>query len=266
MRENKIPLVWEGLAAYGVERQNGVERHQPEGTQPWAEKRRFWTDAILQGMARLEGAEPDPMWMERYDRRLEQARGSFAVEPASVELQRETIQALGGYLSGLEHAGGDRRQQVAVVSELMNDMASHLPWDSGAIGLYDVWDQAEHILVRMTAQAPIRFTRILLGWETGPCESVYVSGAVDTPEEVMDTGLYAELKRKHPEVTEWPALCVVYNGGGQDSPLGVRDANQFDLDIMNRTGDRFLDLPGIRWAGGPYELRLADGPSMTMNT
>ena len=40
---------------------------------PWAEQRRFWTDAILQGMARLEGLEPDHRLMEQYDQRLEDA-------------------------------------------------------------------------------------------------------------------------------------------------------------------------------------------------
>ena len=67
-----ISLVEEGLTAYGVERQ---------GAPPWSETRRFWVDAVLQGMARLEDSGPDPMQMERFDRNLEQARGSSAVQP-----------------------------------------------------------------------------------------------------------------------------------------------------------------------------------------
>ena len=57
MKRFDIPLVAEGLTAYTIERQNGWERHQPEGAPTWAERRRFWTDAILQGMARLEGQD-----------------------------------------------------------------------------------------------------------------------------------------------------------------------------------------------------------------
>ena len=48
-----IHLVAEGLTTYAIERQHGFERHQPDGLPLWAEQRRFWTDAILQGMARL---------------------------------------------------------------------------------------------------------------------------------------------------------------------------------------------------------------------
>ena len=40
-----------GLTAYAIERQNGFERYQPEDSPPWQEQRRFWTDAILQGIA-----------------------------------------------------------------------------------------------------------------------------------------------------------------------------------------------------------------------
>ena len=63
-------LVAEGLIAYAIERQNGFERYQQKGFLPWAEWRRLWTNAILQGMARLEGETPDPKLIERYDREL----------------------------------------------------------------------------------------------------------------------------------------------------------------------------------------------------
>lgn len=60
-----------GLAAYAMERQNGFERHQRQNAPPWADARRFWIDAVLQGMARLEGREPDPRQMERFDHQME---------------------------------------------------------------------------------------------------------------------------------------------------------------------------------------------------
>ena len=52
MNRFNIPLVAEGLTAYAIERQNGWERHQPEGAPPWQAQRRLWTDAILQGIDR----------------------------------------------------------------------------------------------------------------------------------------------------------------------------------------------------------------------
>ena len=96
-----ISLVEEGLTAYAVERQNGFERHQRQGTPPWAETRRFWVDAVLQGMTRLEDREPDPNQMERFDHHLEQARGSSAVQPVSNQLRMDTIRIIGNYLSAL---------------------------------------------------------------------------------------------------------------------------------------------------------------------
>lgn len=260
-----VSHVEEGLAAYAMERQNGFERHQRQNAPPWADARRFWIDAVLQGMARLEGREPDPRQMERFDHQMERARGSSATQPAPYQLRRDTIRAIGGYLSGLESAGGDRRRQIAVVRDLLEDMSTHLPWAAGSNELVDALDRAERMLPRMTAAiAPIRFTRVLLGWETGPCESCYVSGAVTTPEQVMDTQLYRELSRRYPEVTDWPVVCVVYHGGGRDMPIGVENAAEFDLEIMNRFGDHFLDLPGIRWMSGPYEFYCQ--PGLEQNT
>ena len=72
-----------GLTTYAIERQNGWERHQPEGAPPWQAQRRLWTDAILQGMARLEEQVPDPKLMEQFDRELEQASGSAAAVPTA---------------------------------------------------------------------------------------------------------------------------------------------------------------------------------------
>ena len=265
MTSFNISLVEEGLTAYAVERQNGFERHQRQGAPPWAEIRRFWVDAVLQGMTRLEDKEPDPNQMERFDHHLEQARGTSATQPVPNQLRRDTIRMIGNYLSALETAGGDHRRQIAVVRDLLEDISTHLPWAADSNELHDILDQAEHMLPCMTAAiAPIRFTRILLGWETGPCESCYASGAVTTPEQVMETPLYRKLFRQYPEVGSWPAVCVVYHGGGRDTPIGVKNTSDFDLEIMDRAGDRFLDLPGIRWMSGPYEFYCEPAPEQTM--
>ena len=80
MKNYDIGLVAEGLTTYAIERQNSFERYQPQGVPSWAESRRFWTDAILQGMVRLEGGTPTPKLMERFDQRLEEARGCAAAE------------------------------------------------------------------------------------------------------------------------------------------------------------------------------------------
>ena len=266
MNRFNIPLVAEGLTAYAIERQNGWERHQPEGAPPWQAQRRLWIDAILQGMARLEEQVPDPKLMEQFDRELEQAGGSAAAVPASLQLQRGTIQNLRNFVTALEDTGNDRRRQVNVVRELLEDMASHLPWASKDNRLDLARDEAERSLVRMTAQMPIRFTHIALGGDAGPhWASGFASGSVTDEEAVKKTTVYQEAIRKYPEVAEWPALCTVYTGRGLSTALGTVDAFDFDLEIMNRIGDRFLDERGVRWLGGPYQMTIAAAPAESLD-
>ena len=145
-----------------------------------------------------------------------------------------------------------------MVRELLEDMASHLPWAGKNNRLDLARDEAERSLVRMTAQMPICFSRILLGGDTGPhWASGFVSGSVTDAEAVKQTHVYQEAVRNHPEIRTWPALCVAYVGRGLSSTLGTVDASEFDLEIMNRTGDRFLDERGVRCAGGPCQMIIS---------
>lgn len=267
MNRFDIRRVAMGLTAYAVERQNGCERHQPEGTPPWQEQRRFWTDAILQGMARLDRLTPDPRLMEQYDLELEQARGCYFTVPATQQMQKDTIQELRRFVAALEATGDDRRRQVNVVRELLEDMSLHPRWWNGKNnGLDLARDEADRALVHMTAQMPIRFTRVILGGDAGPhWAGGFVSGSVMDEEAVKETTVYQEAIRKYPEVAEWPALCTVYAGRGLPTALGTVNASGFDLDIMNRIGDRFLDERGVRWLGGPYQMTIAAAPAESLD-
>ena len=248
MDEFDVRRVTMGLTAYAIERQNGCERHQPESTQPWAERRRLWTDAILQGMARLDGLTPDPKLMEQFDFELEQAHGCYFTVPATQQMQKDTIRELRRFVAALEATGDDRRRQVNVVRELLEDMSLHPHWWNGKNNSIDLArDEADRALVRMTAQLPIRFTYIALGGDSGPhWASGFASGSATDEETVKKTTVYQEAIRKYPEVAEWPALCTVYAGRGLSTALGTVDASDFDLEIMNRIGDRFLDERGVR--------------------
>ena len=121
MDRQKIFTTADRLTTYAIERQAGMERHLPPNTPPWAEQRRFWTDAILQGMARLEGLEPDHRLMEQYDQRLEDAHNCAAVETLPVNEQTALIHDLSRYVSALEATGDDRRRQIDVVGKLLGD-------------------------------------------------------------------------------------------------------------------------------------------------
>jgi len=253
--------VAEGLTAYAIERQAGFERHQPPGSQPWMERRRFWTDAILQGMARLEGLTPDPGRMEQYDQRLEEARGRSAVEPAPPDLQRDTIRNLQSFIYALEATGDDRRRQIAAVGDLLEDMACHLPWTVKGNGLDRARDTADQTLVRITAQMPIRFTRILMGGDAGPhWASGFAPGAVTDAGALKQTAVYQEAVRDFPEVKSWPAICTVYLGRGLRFASEAVDATAFDLEIMERAGERFLEQRGVRWTCGFYQMTVSTGP------
>lgn len=257
MGKKRILVMADRLTVYAIERQNGFERHQPPDGPSWQELRRFWTNAILQGMARLEGLTPDPGWMKQFDRRLETARGCSAVETLPAREQTVLIRGLSRFVSALEAAGGDRRRQIAVVRDLLEDMASYLPWAGAGSGLDLARDGAERALVRMTAQMPIRFTRILLGGDAGPhWASGFVSGAVTDAESVRQTPVYQNAVRDYPDITNWPALCTVYVGHGPSSALGTVDASGFDLEIMDGAGDSFLKEQDIRCVGGPYQMTI----------
>ena len=264
MSRFNIPRVARGLTTYAIERQHSFERNQPDGLPPWAEQRRFWTDAILQGMARLEGEQPDSRLMEQFDLELEQTRSCYFFVPATAQMQKDTIRELRRFVAALEAAGDDRRRQIAVVGHLLEDMGSHRSWWVAENGLTRAWEEAESALVRMTAQMPIRFTRILLGGDAGPhWVSGFVSGCVKDAEAVKQSAVYQDAVRNYPEVTSWPALCTVYVGRGLPSALGTADASSFDLGIMNRTGDRFLKERGIRCVGGPYQMTVSYEPALT---
>ncbi len=264
MSRFNIPRVARGLTTYAIERQHSLERHQPDGLPSWAEQRRFWTDAILQGMARLEGEQPDSRLMEQFDLELEQARGCFFFVPATTQMQKDTIRELRQFVAALEAAGDDQRRQIAVVGHLLEDMGTHRSWGLAENGLSRAWEETESALVRMTAQMPIRFTRILLGGDAGPhWVSGFVSGCVKDTEAVKETAVYQDAVRNYPEVTDWPALCTVYVGRGLPSALGTVDASSFDLEIMNRTEDKFLDRQGVRCVGGPYQLTVSHEPTLT---
>ncbi len=259
MNRFDIRRVAEGLTAYAIERQHGCERHQPEGAPAWADQRRFWTDAILQGMEKLEGNTPDPALMERFDRELEQARGCYLITSATPQMQKDAILELRRFVAALEGAGDDRRHQINVVRELLEDMSLYPHWWNGkGNGLDLARDEAERALIRMTSQMPIRFTRIVLGGDAGPhWASGFVSGSVTDEDAVKQSSVYQGAVRDYPEVKNWPALCTVYVGRGLPSALGTTDASDLDLEIINRTGDRFLNERGVRCVGGPYQMTIA---------
>ena len=250
----------EGLAAYTIERRFGWERHQPDGAPSWDEVRTMWARTVLGEMDNLDGKESSLLGL--YNQRLKDAEGVFGAEPASLQLQQDTIKGLSEYVSALSRAAGDNRRQIFAVRELLDDIGSHLPWTGSADIQGKVLDQTNRELRHKTAQQPIRFTRLLLGGERGPADSTFLPGLVTQADEILATDFFDDMRWRYGDYEKWPALCTIYTGGGMGHYL--YDADEFDVGIMNEAGDDFLKEPGIAWLGGSYELEITCGPEMTM--
>ena len=252
----------EGIAAYIRDRQAGMEeRQQQPGLPPWRIARLGWARNILWGMAARCSEEIAAKALWKYlSRQTKQVRGGQAVELSASEVRCRTIQNLDRYAAALTQSKDDCRCHLWTVKELLEDMYLDRLWWSTP-GLSDLQDEVQSTLLRITAQQPIRFTRILLGPERGPCDSALVAGIVNTVEAVRQTGFYREMCRQYPEMREWPSICVVYGGGGR---IPVRDASEFDLTILREEGDRALDLEGIHPVSGCYELRVQAEPCLAM--
>lgn len=243
MEKFNIPLVAKGLIAYAVERQVGTERMRLEGSPPPAERRRFCADAVIRGMAELEGLPPDLTFLEQYDSALGQAKHGFAVEPASPQLQTEVGQNFMRYVSALENAGGDSRRRIAEVRELAEDIATHRPWASCKIKLFEpVICTASNILKRMTAERPIRFTYFTLSGGFDPPNHIgdFASGILSDAEAVKATELYQKVAQWCPDARSWRAVCSVYVGGNADPAGTVTDADDFDMSIIRE--ESLLDV------------------------
>lgn len=253
-----IPLVAEDLITYAIERQNGFERHYLKGAPPWADRRRFCTDAVLRGMAELERLPPDPKFLERYDGALEQVKHGFASSPADPQLQKEVGQNLMRYVSALEHTDGDSRRRIAEVRELTQDIVTHLPWAFHNIKLFEaIICTAGGMLKRMTAQQPIRFTYVTLSGGFFPPNHIggFVSGIVRDIDAVKATELYQKVTQWYPDASRWRAKCSVYVGGNAGPHDTVTDADDFDMSIIQEDEYKFLKQPDIHCVDG-WELEI----------
>ena len=247
------------LAVYAAQRQAGFENYQPGGIARQPAARHDWIRGILRGMADCAQENREELVVE-FDRTIEVARSCAAVEMLPLRNQRQLVKSLCDYARELEQQKDDHRPQMLEVKNLLEDMTAYLPWDVTGSGVYQARDFVENALIRMTARRPFCFTHILLGMETGPCESDFVSGCVTDTDELCKTEIWRRLCAEYPDIMEWPVTCVVYHCGNSDMERFVRSASKLDLAIMRMAGDRFLDEPGVQWSGTMRELRIPVQP------
>jgi len=259
-QENDLNRTASELTAYAAQRMVDLEQNRWGSAFRQPETRHEWVRDILRGMAEVFGGDGGPL-LQAFDQRLEDAHGRVAVETLDRPGRKHLVKALSRYAAELERCGGDQRRHVANVLDLLEDMSVYLPWRSDEIGLCSARDQVEGELLRMTARMPIRFTRIIMGGDAGPhWASGFAPGAVTDAGALKRTAVYQEAVRDFPEVKSWPAICTVYLGRGLRFESEAVDATAFDLEIMNRAGDRFLDQRGVRWTCGFYQMTVSAGP------
>ena len=247
------------LTAYAAQRLAGFENYQPGGIARQPAARHDWIRGILRGMADCAQENGEEL-VVGFDRTIEVARSCAAVEMLPLRNQRQLVKSLCDYARELEQQKDDRRPQMLEVKNLLEDMTVYLPWDVTGSGVYQARNLVENALVRMTARRPFCFTHILLGMETGPCESDFVSGRVTDTDELCKTEIWRRLCAEYPNIMEWPVTCVVYHCGNSDMERSVRSASKLDLAVMRAKGDRFLDEPGVQWSGTMRELRIPTRP------
>lgn len=239
--ERKINLrrAADELTTYAAVRQAGFEQHQTGSAFRQPETRNEWIRDILRGMAEVNGTDSSE-FADRFDQQLEEACGCFGMEMLPQSGQKHAVQTLKQYAFALEQLDGDPRGRLMQVRNLLEDMAAYLPWDPKATGLYPARDQVEEQLLRMTAQRPIRFTRILLGGDLDPGGVEFMPGLIDDAEGVRSTKEFQRLMAEYPKRGEWPALCTVCLGGGQQVAFASIDADELDMKIIREAGDQFL--------------------------
>ena len=262
MSRINMSVVFHGLTGYAIERQNGIERHQPADCPPWREERRRWIKNILQDMASKFGADKykGKELAERFDMSMEQARRCAAVEVTPVSIQIQLIRSLRIYISSLEGHEDDTRPEIWDVRALAEDMLSHLPWDPYCIGVDWLLNHADYALMQQTAHQSICFTRISVYSKSGPCNVSYVPGKVAEEHNAVLTRLVKVMAEQYPEVENWTAACMVYHCGSYKYP---REATEWDLSLIDMAGDRFLCQPEARLVSEPIEMMFSPRPVMT---
>lgn len=255
-----LPRAADELTIYAAQRLVDFEQGRMGSAFRQPETRHEWIKDVLCGMAAVCEEDSEPL-IQALTQRLEDAHGCFAVEMLDQPGQKHLVSSLSQYAAALEFRGGDQRPKAANVLRLLEDMCTYLPWRPYDIGLYPAREQVEEELVRMTAQTPLRFTHIMMGGDAGPhWADGFAPGAVRDTEAVRQTAIYREAVQNFPDVKSWPAICTTYMGGGPYSAAEAADATPFDLEIMNRAGDKFLDQKGVCWAGGMYQMTVPAEP------
>lgn len=247
------------LAIYAAQRLAGFGSHKSCGIVRQPATRHDWIRGILRGMADCAQESGEDL-VVGFDRMIEAVRFYAAVEMLPLRDQKQLVESLLGYARELEQKKEDHRPQMLEVKNLLEDMTAYLSWDAIGSGVYPARDFVENALIRMTTCHPFCFTHILLGMETGPCESDFVSGCVTDADELRKTELWDRLCAEYPDIPEWSVTCVVYRYGHSNEERSVRRASELDLAIMRAKGDRFLDGLGVQWSGTMRELRIPVQP------
>lgn len=242
------------LAVYAAQRLAGFESHKLCGSARQPDARHDWIRGILRGMADCVQENGEEL-VVGFDRMIEAAQFCAAVEMLSLRDQRQLVKSLCDYARELEQQKDDYRPQMLEVKNLLENMTAYLPWDVTG-GVYQARNFVENALICMTARRPFCFTHVLMGMETGLCESDFASGCVTDAGELCKTELWNRLCAEYPDIQEWPVTCVVYCCGRSNEGRSIRSASELDLVVIRMASERFFLEPGVHWSGTMRELKI----------
>ena len=250
----------ENLGSYAVERQIGFQEQQQQqaGGMPLNPgSRNSCIRKIIGDMASFYNLPDREKLLADYDRSLEDAADCFAAEGLSYRQQQETIQILRQYtVDQVIQATADPRQGFMELRDLLGDMESH--WKCPFLNLLTAEKLLDALMIRLTVNQPILFTRIQIDGENGACGEDFLPGVVAGADETAETALYKELASRYPEMPDWRVICTVYHGDNEDCDKPFHDASQTDMMVIRRYGSLLLKQEGIQKEDEPYEISLSN--------
>lgn len=245
-----------GLTYYAMERQADNLTHlNPTEFQIHLENRNAKIRNMIIHLSRFWGlsANLETEILKPFDDNICSAHCPAKIEIAGADQQKAVVSGLSRYADELIRTV-DARSELMRVRNLLEDIAAYLPWNVFYQKAEPLRDQIDFPLASATARQNILFTHILLGAETGPAGSDFLSGAMEDEEGIRGTELFENLKTQHPEIRNWHTICTLYRcGNGLELP---RNASSLDLQIMREKGENFLDLKGVTCCRMPIEFDM----------
>lgn len=187
------------------------------------------------------GISPDVVFIELYKKYVSACCGEDNIMPGPHE-QRNVVQ----YSMRLADWVSTRHEPMEVlfaIQECLDDIASYLPWDVRTSGLYHARDIVDAICCKCLARQPIKFTRIIMGGDKGPCDSEIIADNIKAPVDLARTALFGAMCAGNPEEANWCAIYTTFAGNYGRGALRIPTPQE--LSFLNYLDTKLLSIEGV---------------------